>query len=165
MAIIKARPKVRTAAGKATAAPRKKGPRKKGKQMQFPEFQVQVEFVSLMRMYYPDLLMFAVPNGGKRSIQDARRFKAMGVLAGVSDICVLEPNGVYAGLWIEFKAPGKVKQLSADQKEFGQKVLDRGFEFITFDNAVLALIYVEGYIGVEQSKRVGGKVTTQPTSA
>lgn len=53
---------------------------------------------------FPDLkLLFHIPNGGKRNAAEAARFKAMGVKAGVPDLCLPVPMNGYAGLYIEIK--------------------------------------------------------------
>lgn len=53
---------------------------------------------------FPELkLLFHVPNGGKRNAAEAARFKAMGVKAGVPDLCLPVARGGYAGLYIEMK--------------------------------------------------------------
>ena len=61
-------------------------------------------------------LLFAIPNGGARNIVVAGKLKAEGVKAGVPDLFLPAPRGVYHGLFIELKAPkGKVQ---ANQKEW-----------------------------------------------
>lgn len=56
--------------------------------------------------YYPLIApyLIAIPNGGYRSITEAKRLKAEGVRAGVSDLFLALPNDDYSGLWIELKA-------------------------------------------------------------
>lgn len=63
--------------------------------------------------------LFAVPNGGKRNVREAARFKRMGVRAGIPDYFLhvvklthesITPCG---GLWIELKAEGG--RLSTEQ--------------------------------------------------
>jgi len=55
----------------------------------------------------PELaLMYAIPNGGKRSKAVAGKLKAEGVKAGVPDICLPVACGKYHGLYIELKAEG-----------------------------------------------------------
>lgn len=44
-----------------------------------------------------------IPNGGSRNIIEAAKLKKMGVKAGVSDLFLAYPNGIYYGLWIELK--------------------------------------------------------------
>lgn len=54
--------------------------------------------------YQPDLhWAFHVPNGGSRNQGEAKKLKAMGVLAGVSDICFPIARGRYRQMWIEMK--------------------------------------------------------------
>ncbi len=53
---------------------------------------------------YPELaLLYAIPNGGKRSIKTARDLKAEGVKAGVPDYCLPVPCGGFNGLYLELK--------------------------------------------------------------
>lgn len=63
------------------------------------------KWVELQKAKYPMLsLMFHIPNGGKRGIKEAVRFKKEGVKAGVPDIFLAYPNKIYHGLFIEMKA-------------------------------------------------------------
>ncbi len=52
---------------------------------------------------WPDAVMFAIPNGGWRSLRTAARLKAEGVLAGVPDIFLAAPRGSFHGLFVEMK--------------------------------------------------------------
>lgn len=62
-------------------------------------------WAQLQRKAHPELaLMFAIPNGGKRSISVAAKLKAEGVKAGVPDICLPVARCGYHGLFIELKA-------------------------------------------------------------
>jgi hypothetical protein len=64
-------------------------------------------WVSLQEKRIPELtLLFAIPNGGKRSKAVAGKLKAEGVRPGVPDICLPVPCGKYHGLYIELKAEG-----------------------------------------------------------
>tara|TARA_R110000822_G_scaffold41920_2_gene114472 strand:+ start:216 stop:551 length:336 start_codon:yes stop_codon:yes gene_type:complete len=45
--------------------------------------------------------IFHVPNGGKRSMTEAIRMKAEGVMAGIPDLCLVMPEGKM--IWIELK--------------------------------------------------------------
>jgi hypothetical protein len=65
---------------------------------------------------------YAIPNGGKRSLQEAIKFKRTGVQPGVPDICIPLPSGSYHGLFIELK------------RSFGGKVSDSQQEWLTFLN-------------------------------
>nr|WP_110461497.1 VRR-NUC domain-containing protein [Ruminiclostridium sufflavum] len=64
----------------------------------------------------PELeLMYHIPNGGKRNITTAKRLKAEGVKAGVPDICLPVPRGVYHGLYIELKAGRNITTEKQDE--------------------------------------------------
>ena len=52
------------------------------------------------------MMLFAVPNGGKRHIATALKLKAEGVKAGVPDVWLPVPRDRYHGLVIEMKAKG-----------------------------------------------------------
>lgn len=49
------------------------------------------------------ILFYHIPNGCNKSIQSARRFKALGLQPGVPDICIPIPSGAGAALYIELK--------------------------------------------------------------
>ena len=66
---------------------------------------------------YPELKwLHHVPNGGSRNKQEAVKLKQMGVKAGVSDLCLPYPTGLYCGLYIEMKFGDNRQQET--QKEF-----------------------------------------------
>ncbi len=97
----------------------------------------------------PELrLMHAIPNGGKRDGVTAARLKAEGVKAGVLDVFLPHPEaflyplhngtnvptkeqGLYMGLYIEFKEPGRKTHknggLSDAQLEFMEAVREQGY--------------------------------------
>lgn len=53
---------------------------------------------------WPELaLLYAVPNGGKRSRKTAADLKAEGVKPGVPDYCLPVPRGGHHGLYLELK--------------------------------------------------------------
>ena len=71
------------------------------------EHRIQVSCVRWFRMAHPQLAprLFAVPNGGRRDGVTGARLKEEGVLAGVSDLVLLVPNGRHHALLIEMKTP------------------------------------------------------------
>lgn len=85
-----------------------------------PEQELQIAAIEYLRMALPDAITIHCPNGGKRSVVEAKIMKAAGVLAGASDILICwgfreECRGP-GTLWIELKA-GK-GQLSKAQEAF-----------------------------------------------
>jgi hypothetical protein len=69
---------------------------------------------------------YAIPNGGKRSMSEAVKFKRCGVKKGVPDLCIPIPSGDYHGLYIELKREsGGV--LSKEQIEWLSFLNDQGY--------------------------------------
>lgn len=53
---------------------------------------------------HPELeLLHHCPNGGSRNKAEAVKLKQMGVKAGIPDLCLPVPMGMYSGLYIEMK--------------------------------------------------------------
>ena len=75
---------------------------------------------------YPDQrkLLFSVPNGGKRHPREAAKFKATGVVAGVSDLIFLYKSKCYL---IEMKTEKGTQQ--KNQKEWETLVKSHGFDY------------------------------------
>ena len=62
------------------------------------------EWMKLVGYKYPELdLAFAIPNGGHRHMSVARKLKEEGVKAGVPDIFIPVPSGIFHGMFIECK--------------------------------------------------------------
>ena len=79
--------------------------------MKYPsEHEEQKGFIDWWRVRFPDVLIFANPNGEHRAISVAKRLKAEGVVRGVPDLYVPKLK-----LWIEMKRQ-KGGRLSAEQK-------------------------------------------------
>ena len=66
---------------------------------------------------YPELKwLHHCPNGGSRNRLEAAKLKQMGVKAGVSDLCLPYPKGIYHGLYIEMKYGNN--RVQETQREF-----------------------------------------------
>lgn len=90
----------------------------------------QVRLVSWFRRSYPSARIFAIPNGGGRSMAQGAALKAEGVTAGVPDLFV--PAW---GLWVEMKKAtgGVVSPVQRDWIAYlegigHQVIIGRGFE-------------------------------------
>ena len=73
------------------------------------EHSHQAGFLQWFRAKYPGILIFAIPNGGKRDIVTAKKLQMEGVTPGVPDLFVPAWS-----CWIEMKKPGG--KLSEAQK-------------------------------------------------
>lgn len=85
------------------------------------EHDEQKDFIRHFRRAYPGVLIFAIPNGGKRGKREAQKLKAEGVVPGIPDLCVPE----WGPLWIEMKRQ-KTGRVSKVQKEIHQQLNDIG---------------------------------------
>jgi len=84
-----------------------------------------------------DNYMFAIPNGGTRNIREAVSLKAQGVKAGVPDIFIAIPVGLYNGMFIELK---RIKNwsLSVKQSKWIERLKEVGYKCVVangFDRA------------------------------
>ena len=90
------------------------------------EESIQVACVKWFRLQYPNLVIFAVPNGGSRNLYEAKNMKESGTLAGVADLVIVGNGGKV--LFVEMKA-GKNKQEDS-QILFQNKVEKLGHKYI-----------------------------------
>jgi hypothetical protein len=76
-----------------------------------------IEWARLNEKREPRLkLLYAIPNGRKRSKAEAGKLKAEGVKAGVPDLCLACGHGLaFNAMYFEFKSP--TGRLSKDQIE------------------------------------------------
>lgn len=81
----------------------------------------QVAFVNWFRATYPDVLIFAIPNGGKRGKGEAKRLKDEGVVAGIPDLYVPAWK-----LWVEMKREdgGRLSDEQAGMLDYLQTIGD-----------------------------------------
>jgi hypothetical protein len=85
------------------------------------EHEEQREVVKWFRQTFKDVRIFAIPNGGARSITTATRLKVEGVSAGVPDLYVPAWK-----LWIEMKRVkgGVVDKAQKDWHDYLTKIGD-----------------------------------------
>jgi hypothetical protein len=57
------------------------------------EARIQASVVEWIRVVAPELLAFAVPNGGYRTLVEAARMRWTGAVPGVPDLCIVAPGG------------------------------------------------------------------------
>ena len=71
-------------------------------------------------------LLFAIPNGGRRSKIEAGIMKGEGVRPGMPDLMLAMPNNGYSGLFIEMKT--EQGRTSPDQKNKHKRLRDAGYK-------------------------------------
>lgn len=94
---------------------------------------------------YPELKwLHHIPNGGSRNRSEAVKLKQMGVKAGVADLFLPCPKGIYCGLYIEMKYGDNRK--TDRQKEFLADMAGNGYFAITCYSADAAIRVLEEYV-------------------
>ena len=82
------------------------------------ESAIQKSCVRWFDLQYPQCIIFAIPNGGRRDKREAAKLKAEGVRKGVHDLFIVSPSGNESkGLFIEMKT--QTGRLSNEQRAFG----------------------------------------------
>lgn len=74
-----------------------------------------------------EVLLFAVPNAGKRHGGSGGRMVGEGLRAGVSDLMLLAARGGYFGLCLEMKTMRRGSQCTPDQVAFQMQAVDAGY--------------------------------------
>ena len=99
--------------------------------MKHEESQIQQAFIQWCNLHvnkYPELkFIHHSPNGGKRNVKEAARFKREGVKAGFPDLILPVVTSTSAGLYIEVKT--KKGRLSSSQKEWKDFLISQGYSW------------------------------------
>ena len=117
----------------------------------FLEHRDQCQFVARFRLQFPGLerLLFAVPNGGKRSKAEAARLKAEGVQPGIPDMMLAVPMRGVPGLFIEMKRSDGGGRVSKDQREVIELLREQGYQVNVCHGAdeawTVVTLYLAGY--------------------
>ncbi len=94
--------------------------------------------------------LYAVPNGGKRSVIEASIMKGEGVTPGVPDIECMVAVPPYTGLHIEMKrADGKLSDLTDAQKQMIARLISCGRKVIVAFGADHAWRELCDYLGID----------------
>ena len=109
------------------------------------EQKTVISWCKIQESRWPELqLIYHVPNEGKRSKNTAAAEKAMGLRAGVSDLCLPVPRAWFHGLYVEMKAlDGKVTK---EQEEFLTAVGEQGYCCCACWGADAAIWLIERYM-------------------
>jgi len=114
------------------------------------EHQIQSAFIEWVRYAEKQddrlSLIFAVPNGGKRSPITGAIMKREGVKAGVPDIIFPLKTDAFNGLAIEFKTPKKGRTSDA-QVDYMALLVKYGWRVVKCTDAEAAINIVKDYLG------------------
>ena len=113
------------------------------------ETRQQAAVVGWIRLVAPQCVVFAVPNGGYRTKSEAARLKWSGVLAGVSDLVIVDEHGL--AYFLEMKAPdGKMLE---SQKDFRAMCRERKWPYeICHDVTEASKIFAKWGIKTREAK-------------
>lgn len=107
------------------------------------EHDLQCRAIEWFRNEYPNLLLFAIPNGGHRHVSVAKKLKREGTVSGVWDLFLAAPKQNMGGCWIETKF--KYNKLTDNQKKFREK-LRKSYHFFVYYNMSEFKQNVENYL-------------------
>lgn len=96
-----------------------------------------------IKTQYPKVLFSHIPNGGKRNIIEAVKFKKMGVRKGIPDFLIFETNNPHIrGIAIELKVkPNKPTPEQLDVIEQMKKLKWNAYVCYSFDEAKKVIDY------------------------
>jgi hypothetical protein len=114
------------------------------KPMRHEESETQRACIKWFRLVHPHIVIFAIPNGGKRGAREAAIMKSEGTLAGVADLFVMFPNHGYHGLFIEMKTD--TGKQTDKQKFFQRSAENAGYCYRVARSFVEFRIIVGGYL-------------------
>lgn len=101
---------------------------------------------------YPELKwLHHIPNGGSRNRAEAAKLKEMGVKAGVSDLFLPCPKGIYCGMYVEMKYGNN--RHTDRQKEFLNDMAENRYFVVTCYSAEDAIKAIEKYIMLPAPER------------
>lgn len=90
------------------------------------EHHLQVECVKWFRLAHKkDGIIYAIPNGGKRTLTEGAIKRYEGMTVGMPDLHIPVPRKGYGSLYIEMKN-GKAGRLSEHQKEVIEQLRNLG---------------------------------------
>jgi hypothetical protein len=88
---------------------------------------------------------YHIPNGGRRNLIEAMKFKRMGVKAGIPDICIPVARSGHHGLYIELKRKEK-GVISENQQYWLDELKRQGYDVFVAQGAEALIQYVKNYL-------------------
>lgn len=116
--------------------------------MGMSEHSIQSRVVQFIKTFYPDVLIFSVPNGAAVSAVNRVRLAKEGLLAGIPDLFILEQRKGFNGLMIEFKTD--IGKTSKSQDIIINKLIDRNYLVYVARGHLTAINIIEGYLNEKE---------------
>ncbi len=120
------------------------------------EHQLQCLIVKWFDLFFPNILMYAIPNGARTSMWTAKKLKKEGLRKGMTDLVIAEPVAGYCGAYIETKIPDTSP--NKDQREKMRQLKDKGY-FVAWyrtyqEGKAIIMGYLSGHFrrGIELDK-------------
>ena len=126
----------------------------------FKESKIQHSCVNWFRRNFPDLdiLLYAVPNGGKQTSTAAFMHTYEGRVSGVPDLILAVPSNGYGHLGIEMKVPKRkgssAGKQSEAQKEWQRRSEQAGNKYVVCHCLAEFIEAVCDYLGMPSEERV-----------
>ena len=113
------------------------------------ERQEQIVVVQYLKLKHPDVVFFAIPNGGYRNKIEAANMKKEGVTAGIPDLFIARPfsygsEKCVCGLFIEMKS--KKGRLSVPQIDKIDRLQYEGYRCEVCYSADEAIRIIDEYL-------------------
>jgi hypothetical protein len=108
------------------------------------EHKIQVKVIQHIRTFFPDVLIFAIPNGSATSAKNRLMLFLEGLTAGIPDIFVAESKHGFSGLFIELKTQEGVE--SHDQKKIRLLLQKRNYLVYVARSPETAIDLITDYV-------------------
>ena len=124
--------------------------------IKIPEAIIHAQVCEYIKLQYPDVIFTSEASGLRLTIGQAKKMKNLRSSAGLPDLWIAEPRGIYKALFIELKSEGILKknltyktEHIADQAKVLDRLVRKGYFAvfgIGFDHAKL---YIDWYMKLE----------------
>lgn len=91
------------------------------------EHSLQVGCITWLKLQYPNVVVWATPNGAFCGVKQARKLKAEGMVSGVPDLFIPMARKGYHGLFVEMKN-GKKGRVSEEQMAMMIRLRKEGYQ-------------------------------------
>lgn len=100
------------------------------------EDKLQESVMKYIALQYPHAFAVHIPNEGRRTRFEQYKIKTLGVVSGMPDVMIFNPNAIFSGLAIELKVG--YNKPTENQKKFLRRLENGGWDchwVNTFDKA------------------------------